>query len=287
MRTGKKPLKQETADTVANDDDISATPKKGSTRQPPGKVWDTNKTYNLGAIIATRQNVQVGFTAWLVGDTPLIVHAWSEKAKRQMLEKQIGAAKSGKEQRDPDDDFRNALYVISEGVYGFPAMGVKNSFLSAAHKDKNIPRTSAQAGLWVDGQMTRLKPGREGAVCDMPLMRIYGDEPVMREDMVSIGAGFKKTANLAYRPQFTIWAIKVTGRTHPLLINPDKLSVLILDAGGSIGLGEWRAEKKGNFGAYHLATMEEEAAWEDFAAGTGPMPVPNWVQNESYLQAAE
>ncbi len=26
------------------------------------------------------------FTVWLVGDTPLITHAWSEKARREMLE---------------------------------------------------------------------------------------------------------------------------------------------------------------------------------------------------------
>lgn len=28
------------------------------------------------------------FRLWLVGDTPLITHAWSEKAKREMLQKQ-------------------------------------------------------------------------------------------------------------------------------------------------------------------------------------------------------
>lgn len=33
----------------------------------------------------------------IVGDTPLIVHAWSEKAKRLMLEKQTKAASRGRE----------------------------------------------------------------------------------------------------------------------------------------------------------------------------------------------
>ena len=32
-------------------------------------------------------------TLKIVGDTPLIVHAWSEKAKRMMLESQMGLAK--------------------------------------------------------------------------------------------------------------------------------------------------------------------------------------------------
>ena len=32
----------------------------------------------------------------IVGDTPLIIHAWSEKAKRMMLESQMGKAKGKK-----------------------------------------------------------------------------------------------------------------------------------------------------------------------------------------------
>lgn len=243
---------------------------------PTRQQWDPSVTYSLSSVLSNDQEL-VNFDAWVIGDTPLIVHAWSEKAKKQMLDKQLGAASKGKEQRQPREDFLNALYVIDaeEKIYGFPAMALKNCFLSAAHRDKNIPRTAAQAGLWIDGDMTRLKPGLAGAVCDMPLLRIYGTEPEMREDMVSIGSGFKKVANLAYRPQFTVWAIKVTGRTNPLVLNPEKLARLVNDGGLAVGLGEWRAEKKGYFGSFHLAKGSEIERWEKFAAGTGQLPVPD------------
>ena len=55
------------------------------------------------------------FMVWLVGDTPLIVHAWSEKAKREMLGKQIKAVKQGREVRDPQSDFQSSLYEIGDG----------------------------------------------------------------------------------------------------------------------------------------------------------------------------
>ena len=35
----------------------------------------------------------------LIGEEPLICHRWSEKAKKQMLDKQMGVATAGKESR--------------------------------------------------------------------------------------------------------------------------------------------------------------------------------------------
>ena len=46
----------------------------------------------------------------LVGDSSLIVHKWSEKAKKQMLDKQMGAAVQKKAPKDPEQDFRDSLY---------------------------------------------------------------------------------------------------------------------------------------------------------------------------------
>jgi hypothetical protein len=214
------------------------------------------------------------FKVWLIGDTPLITHAWSEKAKREMLSKQVKATKSGKEARDPHADFVSSLYEISDGVYGFPATGVKNCILSAAHKDKGIARSGVMSALWVNADMVRVRPALAGAACDMPMIRIFGSDPEMREDMVKIGSGLNKTANLAYRAQFKIWAMHITGRLNPAVLTLEALAFLIQEAGLASGLGEWRNERKGMFGAFHMADVLEERAWDDFAAGKGPMPIP-------------
>jgi len=67
----------------------------------------------------------------LIGDTPLIVHRWSEKAKKQMLDKQMKKASAGKEAKDPDRDFRESLYVLEDGSYGFPIIGFKAAAVTA------------------------------------------------------------------------------------------------------------------------------------------------------------
>lgn len=222
------------------------------------------------------------FSMWIVGDTPLITHAWSEKAKREMLQKQVKATKPGKEARDPEQDFVNSLYEMGKDQFGFPVTGVKNCILAAAHKDKGIARSSVMGALYLDADMVRVRPALAGAICDMPLVRIYGSDPEMREDMVRIGAGLNKTANLSYRGQFTVWAMKITGRLNSTVITDEALAFLVNESGMSCGIGEWRNERKGVFGAFHLASVGEEAAWDAYVAGKGDLPVP-----DSYDLAAE
>lgn len=233
----------------------------------------SDKKVSLGALLSKRPIFQP-FEMWLVGDTPLITHAWSEKAKIEMLQKQVKATKSGKEARDPERDFLNSLYQMGEGRYGFPVTGVKNCILSAAHKDKGIARSSVLGALFLDAEMIRTMPGLAGAVCDMPLVQIHGSKPEMREDMVRIGAGLQKISNLAYRAQFTVWALKISGRFNPAVLTAEALTFLIQESGISSGLGEWRNERKGIFGSFHLANAEEEKAWNDYLTGNGPLPVP-------------
>ena len=223
-----------------------------------------------------------GFTVWLIGDTPLIVHAWSEKARREMLAKQTKATKAGKEVRDPEADFVSSLYEMGDDGYGFPAMGVKNAILSVSHKDKGVARSAVMGALWIDADMVRARPALAGAICDMPLIRIYGTAPEMREDMVKIGSGLNKIANLSYRGQFTVWALRVSGKFNTSTLTADALAFLIQEAGTACGLGEWRNERRGLFGAFHLANAAEEKAWDAYADSGGQLPVP-----ASYRQAAE
>lgn len=236
---------------------------------------------SLSALLSKKPVFHVA-NFWLVGDTPLIVHAWSEKAKREMLAKQVKATKGGREARDPESDFKSSLYEMGEGTYGFPVTGIKNCLLAAAHKDKGIARSAVMASLFLEADMVRVRPAMAGAVCDMPLVRIWSGKPEMREDMVKIGSGLNKVASLAYRGQFTHWAFKIKARFNPEVLTPDALAFIIQESGMACGLGEWRNERKGVFGAFHLADTAEEKQWEAYASGKGSLPI-----GQNYAMAAE
>ncbi len=248
----------------------------------------TTGVLNLGSVLSTKPTWQQ-FEIWIVGNTPLITHAWSQKAKLEMLQKQVKATSSGKTARNPEQDFVDSLYDMGETkqgvkIYGFPVTGIKKGIVSVAHKDKGIAKTDVMSALFLDCIMVSTRPALASAHCNMPLVRIYGGAPIMREDMVRVGVGLQKTASLAYRGEFTYWAIRLTGRYNPTMITAHALTVLFGEAGDARGLGEWRNEKSGVFGSYHLADLKEQQEWERYAAGKGPLPIR---RDEIVTEAAE
>jgi len=249
---------------------------------PPVVIED--RRIPLGELLSEKPPMQA-ISFWIVGDTPLICHAWSEKAKKEMLFKQAKGTKSGKEARDPEGDFVNSLYDMGPApkqngkknggrVYGFPLTGIKKAILAVAHKDRGVPRSDVMLALYLDAELVKVSTAHPGAVCNLPLVRLYGSPPSMREDMVRIGTGLRKVANLAYRAEFYPWAIRIHGAVNPAMVAPHALAFLTRQAGLGVGIGDWRNERGGWAGSFHLGSVAEEAAWDKFAAGRGPLPQP-------------
>lgn len=251
------------------------------TKQPklPGKVIEPAEAKAASKKIPitltehySQKSEWIPFRQWVVGLSPLITHAWSEKAKREMLAKMVKAVKVGKDERKPEQEFQDSLYTISEGQYGFPVTAVKKCLLSVAHKDRGIAKTTVMGALWLDFKIIQARPALAGALCDMPIIPIYGSKPVMREDMVRIKGRGGSTANFAYRAQFSTWAMRLSGKFDPQQIPVEALGWLIDTGGLATGIGDWRNEKSGIFGSFRPAQAEEAEEWEAFAAGRGPLP---------------
>jgi hypothetical protein len=179
-------------------------------------------------------------TLRLVGDTPLISHRWSEKAKKEMLDKQMKRAKVAKAAKDPERDYLESLYPHPDGGYGFPAIGFKNAAVTAVTQVSGLTKVLARGAFHVisDGRMA---DGTE-------LIKIEG-EPTMREDMVRIAMG---TADIRYRGQFNEWSCVLRVRYNAGVIGGEMMANLFQHAGFSVGIGEWRPEKDGNFGMFHV-----------------------------------
>lgn len=209
----------------------------------------------------------------IVGDKPgLIIHAWDEKAKREMLEKQMGTSKTKKHwTKMPFDDFARALYWITEmptetimdesrgemreivteelfdeaiengAKFGFPANAFKQAGNSAAYRMGWVKNQMALRGAYFItseyGELAEIK-----------------GTPKMREDTVTVGMG---STDLRYRPIFEEWHCDLNlevDTAYGMTLND---IVNVLNAGGSgVGVGEWRPERDGIHGRYHVEIIK-------------------------------
>ncbi len=167
----------------------------------------------------------------LRGLSPLICHRWSDKAKRQMLAKQTKQASTGKEAKNPEEDYQQSLYPHPDGGYGFPAVAFKGA--------------AVRAGTYSDQKMTFLR-GAFHVLGD--LVKIIG-EPRPREDMVRLQGN---TADIRYRGEFPEWSTTLAVRFNARAISMEQVLNLFSIAGFSVGVGEWRPEKDGSYGMFEV-----------------------------------
>lgn len=187
----------------------------------------------------------------LKGDSPLIVHKWSEKAKKMMLDKQMKVATTkGHDAKDPFADFVDTIYflsgkpesatpeafeeALSNGArFGFPSVGVKASAVSAGFRagvTKNL--VSMNGAFHIDEEYVEIK-----------------GVPQIREDMVRVGMG---TADIRYRAEFPEWSTTFVVKYNAGVISLAQLCNLFNLGGFAVGIGEWRPEKGGTYGRYHV-----------------------------------
>lgn len=188
----------------------------------------------------------------LVGDSALITHRWSEKAKKEMLDTQMKRAKTSKVAKDPDRDFADSLYwlttqpsaitseTVAAGRFGFPSVGFKKAAVTAAGDVDGAKMTEMRRRFHVEGEFVEI----EGA-------------PIRREDMVRLN-GTK--ADIRFRGMFPEWRATLNIEYNSSAISAEQIVNLFNLAGFGVGIGEWRPEKNGQFGRFHVATDRDMKA---------------------------
>lgn len=228
------------------------------------------------------------FDLTIVGDTPLMCHAWSKKARTAILDKQTKKASAGRDKRDPERDFLESLYPMPEmgpdpqigknglyikdgvlhgGAWGFPVIAFKAAAVTACTSIASVTKVEARQAFHMQGE-------RSGYVGTTPysgeFVRLRGAEPRQREDMVRIGMG---TADIRFRAEFFPWWTKLTVRLNVNVMSPEQVAHVLNTAGFGVGIGEWRSEKDGMNGLFHVGDGAEVKALEaQLAAVTAPAP---------------
>lgn len=219
------------------------------------KTTPTNDTVaNDSAASGPIKLPEVDFRVALVtvkGISPLIVHAWSEKAKGMMRDKQQKQARVAKEAKDPKADFLASKYLDSQGRDCVPASGFRNAMISAGRFSEGVPMTIIRGSIFVLADSDGLIP-------------IDASECRMREDMVRVGGKGPGTgvADLRYRAEYNPWQCRLRIQYNANSLSLPQVLNLIRLAGLSVGLCEWRPEKNGQYGRFDIVGGVEELRGE-------------------------
>lgn len=204
------------------------------------------------------------FTLKIVGDSPLISHAWSEKAKLMMLSKQQKKAATAKEVRRPMVEFADSLYwltekpnldgltddeakevlaeIIPKSKFGFPTLAFKAAALDAGYQQGALVRNAGSGDL--------AKTTARGAFQVIGEFAVIDGIPTPREDIGRIGIG---TADLRFRAQFTTWKTELLITYNVNVITVEQIVNLFRLGGFANGVGDWRPAKDGRYGTFSIA----------------------------------
>jgi len=169
----------------------------------------------------------------IIGTNRLVMHKFSEKARKQIEDKQQKKSNSleVKGKRDPQAEYEACIHYCDDGTPGFPGGGFKKSLVRAA-QGLDMKMTEARSMFQV---MDDLVP-------------IEGEHR-MRTDMVRLNG---KTADVRYRAEFPNWRANLRIRFNPNRISANQLATLVRLAGFSVGVGEYRPEKGGSWGTFDI-----------------------------------
>lgn len=186
-------------------------------------------------------------TFQLLGQTPLIFNAMSEKAKHELLFPSKKKNKHEKEttmKHDPLAEFRGSMYRSqdekSPTLLYMPSTAFKKAMSSAALDIPGVAKTEIGRLCWVVGTT----------------VPIYG-VPKLRMDVVRM-ANMNRTPDVRTRACLDQWCAQITVEFIQPNLTATDITNLLASAGIIRGVGDFRVEKgAGTFGQFELVSADD------------------------------
>lgn len=203
----------------------------------------------------------------VVGVTPLVINAFSKKARDKMMAdmatpKAEKKGKSARPPRDYADDFEQARHKALAGWDGIPCAAFRRAMVDAC-RTVDVPMTRAKMSIKIiadgfdalDGTpLVRIQAPRRAEIVELVNPAPERTEMLVRNDNGS--------ADIRIRPMWREWSIDLTIEFDADLISAESVVNLLDRAGRQVGVGEGRLFSKNSvgmgWGEFTVATDEKE-----------------------------
>ncbi len=180
------------------------------------------------------------------GTTPLLIHKFSEDAEQAKATRRMEV-----KQRDPREEATKNAYIAQDGTFFFNAFSIPSAMGNAGANHK--ARGTRKSLRYVVPSAVRMKSDT------VTILNGSGPAKSFEVDARPVTIPATKGRVMRHRPRFDQWGAK-----FELTVNDDLLSVemahqLLQEAGQSIGIGDFRPEKRGPFGTFRVTQWREVA----------------------------
>lgn len=184
----------------------------------------------------------------LTGCTPLLVHRFDDQAEQAKPVRSVIA--NGK---DPREEATKHAYIADDGTYYISAIAIPRAMAAAGANFKRVGTRQTlrfvvpSAVRVIDDAATIL----DGHGVPATTFEVDGRP-------VTIPA--TKGRIMRYRPRWNAWTIRLTIGLQDQLLSVEDAQKLLVVAGETIGIGDYRPEKSGPFGTFRVTRFEEVPA---------------------------
>jgi hypothetical protein len=210
---------------------------------------------------------------FLIGESPLIAHAFPEKSRKMMLDKQMKIEPGPRDARDPYAEVEASRYKLPmldledkpldpdiAGRDGFPAVAFKDAAVTACTSLSDVTKVAARQAFRVAGVSMKTPGVIEDSFVRTALVPLYATAPVIREDVARL-SGIGRTPEVRYRPEYPVWGVILPIKLNPGVISIQQLTMMFRAAGHGVGVGDYRPERDGDCGTFDVVSERDFSAW--------------------------
>ena len=171
------------------------------------------------------------------GTSPLLIHRFGEDAEQGSSTRRVEVVK-----RDPREEATKHAYIAPDGTFYFSAFAIANAMGNAGanHKTKG----SRKSLRYVVPSAVRVPSDT------VTILNGAGPAKSFEVDSRPVTIPATKGRIMRHRPRFDSWSAKFALVVNEDLLSLDMAHQLLNEAGQSIGIGDFRPEKRGPFGCF-------------------------------------
>lgn len=179
------------------------------------------------------------------GLTPLLIHRFTESAEQAKPTRRVKSRNV-----DPREEATQHAYIAKNGTFYFNAFAIPSCMGNAGanHKATGTRKTLrfvVPSAVRLTSDTITITNGNGGPAKDFEV------------DSRPVTIPATKGRIMRHRPRFDQWGARFDLLINDDLLDPATAHVLLQEAGLSIGIGDFRPEKRGPFGTFRVTKWEE------------------------------